>query len=135
MSEHDHNIHLVCANCSERFGVLHELAGHQAVCPHCGQQILVPDQVSSRGDASGEETVQVLKNELHTHRHCPVCENPVGEADRVCVNCGYDLVDGHHIHTDIKEDQPGRGLLRRLVTAGAIAILAYALYRVILHYV
>lgn len=134
MAEWDHNIQLVCANCSKPFGVLHELAGHTAVCPHCGQQITVTDPRGAARTDSGQDTVRVLKQQLHAHRKCPVCESNVEETDRICINCGYDLVGGQHIRTTFKGPRSRGGLARRLVTAGALAIMAYALYRVILRY-
>ena len=134
MSEKDHNIHLVCASCSERFSVLHELAGHPAVCPHCGQKILVPEQTPTAEADSGLDTVRVLEEELHRHRTCPACETAVGASDVICVNCGYDLAGGGRLHTQFGRERCRGGLIRRLVTVAGIAALAYALYLVIERY-
>ena len=131
MSKQDHNIHLVCANCSAPFSVLHELAGHQAVCPRCGHQLQVPDRPQAGQAVSGPETVRVLKDELHTHRKCPVCEAPVDPTDSICVRCGYDLARGRHLHTEFKGPRPRGALLRRLVILVALMALAYALYVVL----
>jgi predicted amidophosphoribosyltransferase len=134
VSERDHNLAVVCAQCSRRFTVLRELTGHMVVCPLCGAHIQVPERPEAGGSAA-EGTFSLLKEQLHSHRHCPACEAAVDETDRICVKCGYDLAGGRHLHTHLAEAaRPRRGLLRRTVTLLALAALAYAVYQVLLRF-
>ncbi len=103
-----------CPHCSGKIAIDHdyfaELSGQVISCPHCAEQMSVPESsaqpsVSASGAHGLDRTQEiqmpplsaparptprpsVRRNESSGARLCPHCGVEVGERDRVCITCG-----------------------------------------------
>jgi hypothetical protein len=98
------SIDFACDSCAQRYRVKEEFAGKTTTCKKCGASMTVPtptpvlpEPIDELGSLLDEELGQAgspKPQAAPTSAPCPSCNTPLPAGALLCVQCGYDLVEG-----------------------------------------
>ncbi|MGB0767251.1 MAG: hypothetical protein ACPGYV_06040 [Phycisphaeraceae bacterium] len=115
---------VTCPNCDKRYRWQASLVGQRVPCKHCDQPFLVPDAPGTglpiepephnddgTYDLDYDPAVQTpaapINHAKPAHSgKCPTCNSPVRDGAVICMNCGFNMMEGKKIAAPTVEALP-----------------------------
>ena len=104
--------------CGHRLSAPESSAGKRARCPECKKDVEIPAESQAETEGAGLDEFSLS---------CPQCNKPWEGSAKVCVECGYNVLTGEGLITEL--DEPGKprkkGLVKMVIIADIIVVIFF----------